>query len=226
MTGRAVRRREGGRLWPRRDRMRSGRGRRRRNVAGGCDRRRGGGPARATVSAERMLVMGALTRGELEVALEADADVVAWREGFARAAAALAVQRPAGAGAREAGHRHGPARDAAIPARRAASRRWRPADTLELAGLMTHFATADEPDPTSSSSSCVASGRSWRVRRAVSRLRRARGQQRRGAARRTRVALRHGALRHRGLRHGPVRQDPLAREPRAGARRCARTWRT
>jgi alanine racemase len=45
---------------------------------------------------ERILVMGALTRPELELALEADADVVAWREGFARAAAAVASpDRPA-----------------------------------------------------------------------------------------------------------------------------------
>ena len=45
---------------------------------------------------ERILVMGALTRAELELALEADADVVAWREGFARAAAAVASpDRPA-----------------------------------------------------------------------------------------------------------------------------------
>ena len=41
--------------------------------------------------AGRILVMGALTREELRVALEADADVVAWREGFARAVADQAV---------------------------------------------------------------------------------------------------------------------------------------
>ena len=32
-----------------------------------------------------MLVMGALTRDEARVAVEADADVVAWREDFVRA---------------------------------------------------------------------------------------------------------------------------------------------
>src|SRR5687768_18550892 len=36
---------------------------------------------------ERVLVMGALTPDELELALRADADVVAWREDFARVAA-------------------------------------------------------------------------------------------------------------------------------------------
>jgi alanine racemase len=97
---------------------------------------------------ERILVMGALTHSDLELALEADADVVAWREGFAHAAAALASSdRPArlhvkldtGMG------RLGTAdpREALSVAALAHS-----ADTLEVAGLMTHFATADEPDDT------------------------------------------------------------------------------
>ena len=42
---------------------------------------------------ERMLVMGALHAAELELALEADADVVAWREGFADAAARRSPRR-------------------------------------------------------------------------------------------------------------------------------------
>jgi alanine racemase len=95
----------------------------------------------------RILVMGALSPEELDVALDADADVVAWREGFVRRAASLAGLRSTRArlhvkldtgmgrlGTRDvaealalvniAGHEHG----------------------LELAGFMTHFATADEPE--------------------------------------------------------------------------------
>ena len=93
---RAVRGREGGRVRPRCHRRarpprspaarrgsRSRRRTRRRNCV-------------ATASGSGILVMGALTHAELELALEADADVVAWREGFARAAAALAsADRPA-----------------------------------------------------------------------------------------------------------------------------------
>ena len=55
-----------------------------------------------------LLVMGALTDAELEVALEADADVVAWSESFLRAVEAVGLG--AGPRAREARHRHGPAR--------------------------------------------------------------------------------------------------------------------
>ena len=50
----------------------------------------------------RLLVMGALDAEELAVALDADADVVAWSEEFARRASG---RRPR---ARQARHRHGP----------------------------------------------------------------------------------------------------------------------
>jgi alanine racemase len=93
---------------------------------------------------ERILVMGALTRAEVELALAADADVVAWREGFARAAAELAsAERPArlhvkldtGMGRLGTADPDEALRVAAF-AHSSAS--------LETAGLMTHLATADE----------------------------------------------------------------------------------
>jgi alanine racemase len=93
---------------------------------------------------ERILVMGALTGPDLGLALEADADVVAWREDFARAAAGLASpDRPArlhvkldtGMGRLGTADRDEALRVAALA---------RSADTLEPAGLMTHLATADD----------------------------------------------------------------------------------
>jgi alanine racemase len=90
----------------------------------------------------RVLVMGALSPQELPVALGAGADVVAWHEPFvARAAAAeiparVHVKLDTGMG------RLG-TRDP-NEARRVADR-VAALDGLELAGVMTHFATADEP---------------------------------------------------------------------------------
>lgn len=83
----------------------------------------------------RVLVMGALDAEELRVALAADADVVAWTDEFLDALPARArvhVKLDSGMG------RLG-TRDPALAERiaeRAGDR---------LAGLMTHFATADEP---------------------------------------------------------------------------------
>jgi alanine racemase len=94
---------------------------------------------------ERLLVMGALTRADLELALEADADIVAWREEFARTAAAVAsADRPArlhvklDTGMGRLGTRD--PQEALRVAALAASM-----ESLEPAGLMTHFATADQP---------------------------------------------------------------------------------
>jgi alanine racemase len=86
----------------------------------------------------RLLVMGALDAEELAVALEADADVVAWSEEFLGALPAPArvhVKLDTGMG------RLG-TRDAELAARLAELAGDR------LAGLMTHFATADEPGDT------------------------------------------------------------------------------
>jgi alanine racemase len=96
--------------------------------------------------AGRILVMGALTPEELRVALEADADVVAWRDGFARAAAEQAVpgaRRPRVHVKLDTGMGRLGAKDP--DEARAVARAVAADDRLELAGVMTHFATADEP---------------------------------------------------------------------------------
>jgi alanine racemase len=77
-----------------------------------------------------LLVMGALTAEELRKAIEADADVVAWTEEMAEAAPRVHVKLDTGMG------RLG-TKDRTL-ARRLAAR-------PNAVGLMTHFATADEP---------------------------------------------------------------------------------
>jgi alanine racemase len=76
-----------------------------------------------------VLVMGALTREELRVAEEAGADVVAWTEEVAEAASRPHVKLDTGMGRLGTKDREEALRLAARP---------------EAAGLMTHFATADE----------------------------------------------------------------------------------
>lgn len=87
-----------------------------------------------------ILVMGALTDEELEIALAAKADVVAWSEYFLSQLSALGggrvhIKLDSGMG------RLG-TRDAELATRLAAHANDEP--QLELVGLMTHFATADE----------------------------------------------------------------------------------
>jgi alanine racemase len=97
--------------------------------------------------AGRILVMGALTAEESRTALEAAADVVAWHEDFARAIAerAESVGTPArlhvklDTGMGRLGTRDREEATAVADAVAAD-------DRLELAGAMTHFATADEPE--------------------------------------------------------------------------------
>ena len=93
---------------------------------------------------ERILVMGALTPTDLELALEADADIVAWREGFTRAAAAVASpDRPVRVHVKldtGMGRLGTPDPDEAMRVASLAQS----AEGLTLAGLMTHFATADD----------------------------------------------------------------------------------
>jgi alanine racemase len=77
-----------------------------------------------------VLVMGALTRDELRVAIEADADVVAWTDEVADAAPRIHVKLDTGMGRLGTKDREHALRLAARP---------------NTTGLMTHFATADEP---------------------------------------------------------------------------------
>ncbi len=89
-----------------------------------------------------LLVMGALTEAELDVALAADADVVAWEEDFVAAVAARgrgAVHVKLDTGMGRLGTRD-PAQADRVAAAVAA------AGGLRLAGAMTHFATADDDD--------------------------------------------------------------------------------
>lgn len=88
----------------------------------------------------RILVMGALSRVELEEALAADADVVVWNEDYLEAVAAAGggrvhVKFDSGMG------RLG-TRDPAEASRVAAAARR--TSGVRLAGAMTHFATADD----------------------------------------------------------------------------------
>ena len=76
-----------------------------------------------------VLVMGALTRDELHVALEADAEVVAWTDEVAGAAPRVHVKLDTGMGRLGTKDRAAALRLAARP---------------NVTGLMTHFATADE----------------------------------------------------------------------------------
>jgi alanine racemase len=94
----------------------------------------------------RLLTMGALTEPELRVALGADSDVAAWRPGFARTAGELGADlgvRPRvhvkyDSGMGRLGERD-PDSVLAMVDQVATD------DRLELAGVWTHFATADEP---------------------------------------------------------------------------------
>ena len=78
----------------------------------------------------RILVMGALTRDELRACEEAEADVVAWTDEVVETASRVHVKLDTGMGRLGTKDREQALRLAAHPS---------------VAGLMTHFATADEP---------------------------------------------------------------------------------
>jgi alanine racemase len=96
--------------------------------------------------AEPVLIMGALTAADARAALEAPADVVAWEPAFAEALARTAtadgvtgrVHVKLDSGMGRLGTKD--AEQALATARVVAG-----AEHLQLVGLMTHFATADEP---------------------------------------------------------------------------------
>ena len=94
-----------------------------------------------------LLVMGAMTAGELRMALDAGADVAVWRERFRELCSSLAGE--SGSPVRvHVKHDSGMGRlgesdpEAVIELARACDEDPR----LELAGFWTHFATADEPE--------------------------------------------------------------------------------
>lgn len=93
---------------------------------------------RASGVAGRVLVLGALTEHETRVAIDAGADVVAWRESFVRRVAELGggrvhVKLDTGMGRLGTRDPDEATRVAELAAEEA-----------ELAGLMSHFATADD----------------------------------------------------------------------------------
>jgi alanine racemase len=97
---------------------------------------------RAAGVAARILVMGAMTRGELGAALEADADVVAWSEEFLDWVAGLGggrVHVKLDSGMGRLGTRD-------VELANALAARIAGGEGLELAGAMTHLATAEEAD--------------------------------------------------------------------------------
>jgi alanine racemase len=104
---------------------------------------------RAALPEPPILTMGALTTAELDVALAAGSDLAAWRPGFAE----LAAERGAALGTRPRLHvkydtgmgRLGERDPEAVLRLLDAVAG---DDRLELAGLWTHFATADELDST------------------------------------------------------------------------------
>jgi alanine racemase len=95
---------------------------------------------RAAAITAPILVMGALSPSELDVALAADADVVAWDEAFVAAVAARgggSVHVKLDTGMGRLGTRDPGAATRVAEAAEAT-------DGVRLAGAMTHFATADE----------------------------------------------------------------------------------
>jgi alanine racemase len=96
-----------------------------------------------------ILVMGALTEDELRTALIANADVAVWREGFRQTCSRLAGElgRPARAHVKlDSGMGRLGERDASALVELA--RAVAADEHLELAGVWTHFATADEEGDT------------------------------------------------------------------------------
>ena len=190
----------------------------RRELAGRGDgaRRRAGCARRASTGP--LLVMGALSPEELEVALAARADVVAWREAFVGAA----LRGRARGVHVKLDTRHGAARHARPRGGDARRRGRRGRAGLRLAGAMTHFATADD-DPAFVREQ-LARFTPWAEALKAAHPGRARPRRQLGRhAARAGGALRHGPLRHRDLRHGPVPRGPGRARPRAGARAASPT---
>jgi alanine racemase len=102
---------------------------------------------RAELPGARLMVLGALTADELEVALDADADVAVWRAGFldlVRNRARARGDRPRVHVKYDTGMGRLGERDPRVVTALVESAVG--ADELDLVGLWTHFATADELD--------------------------------------------------------------------------------
>ncbi len=94
-----------------------------------------------------LLTMGALDAEDLEDALAAGSEVAVWREGFRQLASARGRGAgTAGARPRQVRQRHGPARQPRSSRGAGPGPGLRRGPQLEVAGVWTHFATADEPD--------------------------------------------------------------------------------
>ncbi len=160
----------------------------------------------------KLLVMGALGAEEVDVAVGAGADIVAWDEAFVEALAEAAAR--AGMVVRahvklDTGMGRLGTRDPEVADRVAEAIAAAP--ELELAGAMTHFATADDPASDFFGSSSPSSSRGARTEGAPPRHPSPRRQLARHAAR-PRGPLRPRALRRRGLRDGSLQRDPAPRE--------------
>jgi alanine racemase len=101
---------------------------------------------RAALPDARLLVLGALTPAELELALVADADLAVWRPDFlklVRARGEALGRHPRVHIKYDTGMGRLGARDPAVA--EALVRDAAASESVELVGLWTHFATADEP---------------------------------------------------------------------------------
>ena len=167
-----------------------------------------------------ILVMGALTPGELRAALEARAEVAVWRRGLpggllpdggATSAASIRLHVKLDSGMGRLGERD-PGK--VIELARACVEDQR----LDVGGVWTHFATADEEGDAylGEQLSAFAAGRRGGQGELAPECTSMQRQQRRDPAR-PRDPLRHGPLRDRRLRARSLRARPLRAGPRAGA---------
>ena len=210
----AVRGRQGRRLRPRRRAQRARRARRRRDVARRRRGRRGGRAARGRDPTRRSSSWARCRRRELDVALGADADVVAWDEAFVAAVAARgggAVHVKLDTGMGRLGTRD-PAAATRVAEAAAAT------DGVRLAGAMTHFATADERGDAFFAEQLERFA-AWALPLKAAHpaivLHAANSA---GDAARPGRALRHGPRRRRALRPRSVRRGRRRARARAGAR--------
>ena len=168
-----------------------------------------------------LLVMGALNQPELEQALLADADVVVWHERDVQAVAAAGggrVHVKLDSGMGRLGTRDPEEASRVVSAVNTTG-------GVELAGLMSHFATADELNDRGFFAGQLEMFAAW-ARAAEGRASgdpRACRQQRSTAAG-CRRAVRHGQVRDRRLWHGPLRRGSRGPGTRARPRARRPTW--